>query len=941
MPLPLNIQIMDVANYIRDHNVLQVTSVFIKEQSTNNFHQEGLFSENIFGQIGTPERLIRFGHINLRTSLLHPLIYNNLIKLKALYGEILSGKTYAVFNEQTKDLDRAEQGENGAATGYKFFIDILPNIVFEKNNSVTRNDRILMIERYRKQLIIQQCLVLPAGIRDMTEDAGRLETDSINKPYLSLLNYSFALPLAGPVSDIFDSVRFAMQKKIGEIYDYLFDMVEGKQGFFQRKFGTRSLALGTRNVISPAIMAAKSPNDPAYLKVDEIKIPLFQCAKMFQPLVIYHLKMTFFGDVFTQSADQVGLIDTKTLNIVYQPVDEDVKTAFISSEGIEKLITRYRDREMRYDPVLIYNENNKPFYLYLVYDTGDSISILRSVSHFAKSLEALGKSFDKTKIRPITYAELLYIATYAATIDKCATVTRYPVAYVSSDVPCRVHLITSNPARTVDFVDIEGVKVGYKFPEYPIIHNSFIDSTIIHPSLLNGLTADFDGNCVLGTSYVRILFDADWLDGVADGDYSISGQDGAHVFNNINTNKHKLKENIYVVDIQIQDFPCIGSFKLDKNGAKVYTINGGLCMVHSYNGTDNAATFEPISSITVEDECETTRCMLDSREIVVSNNASLAVFDHTTGLITRATPADAVDNHLYVPILKADDADYGTAGAYREGWLLGVSLFGYPTDETEYKVVCHRTATITCIYKKQSVVVPTRTQLHGKSDLYFYGMLDGLLDTMCTVHPPFKREQNRWLLTIDTKEIADLVMFCCYKLDKPYFCKVQHTDAGVEYYTINCGFHPVTRIPLTTAEEERMLSELTDPYKLIDNHTLWVSSLERNETLLKYIPTDLVALRQRVTAPNIVWVPIGERQSYGKQRVYDFLVDTTKTFIINNGVVVYDTVNVSGILTKEANEEVLAHLDSVDKYILPNGELTSAITDLVKLTLYNLSRDPS
>ena len=147
---------------------------------------------------------------------------------------------------------------------------------------------------------------MPAQIRDINPDSSRLEPDSINKLYISLINYTNAMP-PDEESPIYDGIRFSIQKKVAEIYQYIFDMIEGKFGFFQRKYGSRALALGTRNVLSPALLNSKSPDDPTQLKIDEVGVPLFQGLKMMMPLIVYHIKQIFFNPIFSASSDQVAL----------------------------------------------------------------------------------------------------------------------------------------------------------------------------------------------------------------------------------------------------------------------------------------------------------------------------------------------------------------------------------------------------------------------------------------------------------------------------------------------------------------------------------------------------------------------------------------------------------------------------------------------------------
>ena len=74
--------------------------------------------------------------------------------------------------------------------------------------------------------------------------------------------------------------------------------------------------------------------------------------------------------------------------------------------------------------------------------------------------------------------------------------------------------------------------------------------------------------------------------------------------------------------------------------------------------------------------------------------------------------------------------------------------------------------------------------------------------------------------------------------------------------------------------------------------------------------------------------------------VYDFLVPDSKVFAVNDGLIVYDTVCLNGIMTDEANQEVTEHLQSKSRWIQANGKFYNSWQDVVALTMYNLSRDP-
>ena len=498
--LPINISLMNVDAFITSHHCLPVKSLFIKESSSDQFHHEGLFSEEIFGQIGSTERLVTFGYIDLHTTIIQPIIYGYLIRLKSLYGGIMAGKEYAVFDAKEADFISAGPDDPGAGTGFKFFIDHFNSIKLKRTDSVTQNDRVNLIEKYRKFCLIDKYLVMPAGLRDMDITEGKPASDSINKLYSSLINYAAAMPQGAGETDIYDSVRFSIQKKANEIYEFLFDMIDGKFGFFQRKFSSRNLALGTRNVITPADMNGPAPDDPSYLKCDEVRLPLFQACKMYQPLIVYMIKNYFSGQVFANYADQVPVVNPETFKLEYVAITEDEKNRFITAEGVEKIISLFRDKEFRFNPVTIEDENGKTFYLDMVYDLDDTIIEFRNLDVLQMTLKHMGRPYKPTLIRPITYVEMLYIAAKNVTENRFAYVTRYPAIEIGSTVPCKAHIGSTAPARKVELyaagydpqLEEKNYSVKIVYPEYPILGASFVDSTVLHPSILKGLGADFD-----------------------------------------------------------------------------------------------------------------------------------------------------------------------------------------------------------------------------------------------------------------------------------------------------------------------------------------------------------------------------------------------------------------------------------------------------------------
>jgi len=487
---PLNIQIMDIEKYIKERDILPVTSSFAKE-SDGSLHPDGLFSEDIFGEYGSSERLARFGYIDLRCKVIHPRLFNSIMRLKRFYQEVCSGREYAVFDTTTMDFEKALPEDPGADTGYQFFFKHVKDIKHKETDSLARNTRIRVIEKFKDRLFISKHLVLPAGIRDIKLEEAYSTTEEINKLYGGLLHLTMAMPEKGYTNPIYNTLRYAIQRKIGAIYDYIKNITDGKRGFFQKKYSRRAVALGTRNVISPADMSPSSPNSVQAVKSDETVVPLFQTMKGCQPLVMHELKALFFSSVIEEGAAKISVIHPSSYIIQYVSVSVDVKDKFLTSEGMSSMISRYRDPNNRHLPVTIEGEDEKHYYMYLTYKDKDVVYLFRSLHDFEKAYKDSGKKFDKDKVRGLTYAEMFYIATYLATRDKHVLTTRYPITGPESVYPAKIHLISTDVSDTVELRTIQGMdEKGTLLPHYPRYGQISKDSTSPHASMLALLGGD-------------------------------------------------------------------------------------------------------------------------------------------------------------------------------------------------------------------------------------------------------------------------------------------------------------------------------------------------------------------------------------------------------------------------------------------------------------------
>lgn len=635
---------MHLPEFIKRKGVKQVTSQQIHEASTNRLHPEGLFSEDIFGSIGSTNRLIRFGYIDIHTTIFHPTIFANLIELRGLYKEVMSGKTYVKFSDEIKDLIICPKDDPDAETGYQYFMEIFPKIVFKPTKSDKRNDKIKMLHKYSDRLTMNTCIVSPAGIRDLEETSdGRFISEEINDIYRSILSLSAAIPKDLSDHPIFNSVRFNLQMKVSMVYDHIFSITDGKKGYFQNKYMARKLAGGTRNVFVSAILEGTDPDDPRYLKPDETYVALFQTMRMYDKIIKYYLRHIFFNNSIGNNTNKIPAVDPDTGNLVYIEISDIERNKYMTDDGLNDYINDFKNKDIRFEPVSILDIDKKPYYPFMIFDDIDKVYIYRDkadlheyvqrtrtsvnkiqhlnnlielgleqheyvilgsactilygmnkinndidifvtpealqrilpkltetdkgytdtatgtidisdvssmynnfeeayvhstvvdgyrfldISGLLSFYEALYETFkmpkhkstldwvrqlnetmfiDADKLRPMTIYELFYITTYMSVQyganQKHLFNTRYPVAHIESIYPSKTHVVTTTPSRLVYLSSLLDDSLKVALPHYPILHEESMDALALHPSWLENLTADFDGDMGNGTGAISV-----------------------------------------------------------------------------------------------------------------------------------------------------------------------------------------------------------------------------------------------------------------------------------------------------------------------------------------------------------------------------------------------------------------------------------------------------
>ena len=492
---PVKIKLMEVKSFANSNGLMEVTSAFIKDPATNMFHEDGLYSETIFGEVASKERQLRMGIIRLNTTVLHPKVFMTLMRMRGLYRAIISGSEYAVFKKQLGDFELAAPDDKDAGTGYAFFMKHLGFIKLRNDSgSLIRKENIRLLKDIESHKV-SLWPVIPAGIRDYKEDAkGRGESDDINKLYVALLNYSKQLANMKSTSPVVDPVRYRVQNKLVEIYKYIKNMMDDKGGILQSHYGARAVAYGTRNVLSTHTVSDLDIDDPKFFDVDDIRLGLEQAAAGLRPLVKHYLKSFMFSYIMT--GQHVPAIDKKTRKLVYIEADHKYVDLYTSSEGLDKFVDMFSDEANRTKPVVIRDTDDKEYYMLLQCIVNDELHLFRNTSEWEGKMNDNDKEFNSDDIRPITLGELLYIVTSLAARDKYADITRYPVAHDGSTYTAKIKLASTSNPKTLYLMHDNAVDKGFLLAEYPNIDEQFIASSSVHPSCLKPLGGDYDGDTI-------------------------------------------------------------------------------------------------------------------------------------------------------------------------------------------------------------------------------------------------------------------------------------------------------------------------------------------------------------------------------------------------------------------------------------------------------------
>lgn len=536
----------------------------------------------------------------------------------------------------------------------------------------------------------------------------------------------------------------------------------------------------------------------------------------------------------------------------------------------------------------------------------------------------------------------------------------------------------------------------------------------VNPSTVVPFNMDFDGNCVDFDSKIFLkisksshnIDDVSYVNSVPENNNAKETL-SMKIPSDTKITAHDLDDNDYVC-MKIGEFPRIGTPIKDKNGADCYAVPSGI-QVLSCDPATGEECWQTVKMLTVENDCDTVKVKVGSREMIISTNESMAVFDHETGKLTKVAPDKAYK--AMIPVFKKQPAPFGTYGDRDLGWMLGAFIsdgwrgqrtIGYAkleeakrdefvrivranhenftvktyAENTNGQSDAYKLGNSVKIHLNSETLVEwfdqwnfineavkdnedgKRTALfkqvprylidYGSED-FLWGLFTGLLDGDGTVVKNTHTGKPRWSIRFSTSSpyLRDDICQLCYRLGLRFSVTTTpprgfSNEAYVVVPSTLDMFDHLDKLSCVGAREKELILEWMSCTKSTDMHDIIPISKEEFAILKTFINNKTDAgmysalmntkntgcrvcrykllqhadeikeaapsLYERAMATNTIWETVSSVEPAGKRQVFDFEVEGTKVFAINNGVVIWDTVNIHAPVSDDARKEAYAKM---------------------------------
>lgn len=470
----MRINLFNVDEFVDLNKLQPVTSPVLFERGGIP-NPAGLVSNEIFG-VSIRSRKETFAYIDLSGHFIHPHIYKIIRRVFRNIDKIVNGEEYYSIDKEGH-LVKDPAGE----TGIDFLYDNWSKIKWHGNGGMS-SERTNLINKSKKEYVwMTKEIVIPAFYRDInSSQAGGGEVPEIDQYYVKLIRMATILKNSDMFDFTFHSTNYNIQTTLVDIYDYFKDKLDKKSGLLRKYLLGKNVDYCVRTVISAPVFNQDDPKDNM-VSMRYASLPINQACVLCYPFVIAWLRNFFEREILEAQFMklEVGASGKRDSELVELQNPE----AYFNDTYIKKAVDRFvKDPSSRYDLIEVPTSvtgSTKPRYL-----------AFRG-RYTNESAEESG-----LVVRPMTWTDLLFIATSEITSDKHAMVTRYPILDNFGIFIARIRI--SSTMKTVP-MNVNGTIYKW-YPDIDLkmskreVSNNFIDTMRFSNSYLEGLDGDYDGD---------------------------------------------------------------------------------------------------------------------------------------------------------------------------------------------------------------------------------------------------------------------------------------------------------------------------------------------------------------------------------------------------------------------------------------------------------------
>jgi len=434
----MTIKLMDMDRFTKSYKEVTSSEVYIsKGPQGGTFHPNGLFSEEIFGNIETRDRKTKFGFITLNTKVIHPSLISILKRIeRKLLNAINRDKKYKIDIEGYLVED-----EHGDIFGMSAVVENINKIKF-RGGTESRENLVSMLDHYKKsnQLLCDIFPVIPPAYRDIIpgDDSGE-NIDPLNDYYKVILRLSTQLR-ASQQGLVFDILSANMQHAINELYLFVSKKISKKEGLIRHDILGKRVDFSARAVIA---------GGGTELEKDEIGVPLRVLVKLFEPFILFELLNS--GNIPKEEL-AAHLLDYNQMELsvnTLRSLLEGISRADEITPGLQELIELGVNRAIadkiviaKRDPAL-HTESALAFRPKLV--KGNTIRLNTLYCG------AFGADFDGDQMAlytPLTKESIEEAKERMVTIESKDGMNKIAIDF-SKDIVAGVYCLTSNPSKKI------------------------------------------------------------------------------------------------------------------------------------------------------------------------------------------------------------------------------------------------------------------------------------------------------------------------------------------------------------------------------------------------------------------------------------------------------------------------------------------------------------